>query len=185
MSVNYEFQPFILYKAIKFHIHHIFRTQQFMETPNYNNFTKICVFRDPIERFLSCYQDKVSREKLYLLQLNKKDRDRFQNLTIDEFFEHLDELKIKSKIIRDHISNQTENVGTDPGYFDKVFLFDQLEELNEFLDSRYGDKLSHINLNKEKKKLNINNELHLKLKEYFKEDLEFYGKAKKLNTKIL
>ncbi len=99
--------------------------QKFSPMPE--NFIKCCIVRDPLERFLSAYKNRV---------LFHKDKD-FHGLNIDEILLKLENKEFDNK----HFLPQNFFLGMDLKYYDfyanvkKIFYFEN--KVNNFFDKKF------------------------------------------------
>jgi hypothetical protein len=176
-KLNYreDFQPIFFKKRNIFPVSQIYRSKKF-KPANCEDYFKFCVFRDPFERFISFYQDKIIREKFFLNELPLSSRELFTDCSIEITLDNLDYLRKCSKIVRHHTDNQVFFLGNDPSFYDKVFLMDELEELSSVLFKKTGLDLGRINTNKEKVPMEIGTNTIKKIQEVYSKDFEFLEK---------
>jgi hypothetical protein len=110
----------------------------FQPAPEWSGFLKIAVVRDPISRLISVYKNRVHfyREvsaadfKSYKISASlPKQPD------LNTFIENLLEYR-KIPNIAHHTNPQTYFLGDNIDYFDRVFRFDQLNDIEVFLSDR-------------------------------------------------
>jgi hypothetical protein len=101
-----------------------------------SHYFKFAILRDPIDRFLSAYQNRVvdfgelsaehiaSHPELEGLPLSP---------TISEFVENLERYRSISPSIRHHTEPQHVFIGSDLSYYDRVFRFEEVQEIPEIL----------------------------------------------------
>ena len=104
-----------------------------------NTYKKICIYRDPIDRFKSCYNDKIIREgKWQNIPGMKSPHD------IDSFFEGIEKinqsLKWKIKLILGlnkgswknyinfHFESLTYHYGKTQNYYDEIYNINDLNQ---------------------------------------------------------
>ena len=121
-----------------------------------NKFQKICIYRDPVERFISCYNDKIISEGKWKRIPGMKDP-----MDVDAFIEGIKFLKPKliwrfkrllgigndqrKNYINFHFQSLTYHYGNDPNYFDKVFdIKDLNSKLKPFLEDIWNIELPEI-----------------------------------------
>lgn len=102
---------------------------------------KICIKRDPVQRFLSCFQDKIIKEGGY-------------NLTLGEFLDRFEDiLAADSKMmeiygmgkLRFHFQPQVYHFGSDVGYYDHVFSVPEIStKLKDYLEDQWQVKLPEL-----------------------------------------
>ena len=95
-----------------------------------------CITRDPVERFISAYTDKVLYERL-------------AHWSVDECLSMLESGQMeriargkklistkKRKLAATHFLGQCIWLGTDKGYFDEIFNINQMKLVKEFCEDR-------------------------------------------------
>ena len=85
--------------------------------------SKICVVRQPLDRFISCYN--------HLVLVNKE-----MDFTPDEILDQVAEGKQRSN----HFLPQTVFLGTNPHYYDKIYNVKQMDILEKDLNVFFGKK---------------------------------------------
>lgn len=103
---------------------------------------KFAVVRDPVERLLSAYQNRVvelrdvarSSQSVTLARLFRVSVEP----DIDEFIARLSTYRLISDRIRRHTNSQRHYLGRDLGYFDRVFRIGELDVLAGELSDRTG-----------------------------------------------
>ncbi len=121
-------------------------------------FTKICIRRDPVERFISCYNDKIIREEKWKKIPGMKDP-----FDLNSFFKGIEtnkkEFKWKIKLILGldkgswknylnyHFEPLTYHYGNDLNYFDEIFYLSDLDsKVKPFLENLWGIDLPTIKM---------------------------------------
>lgn len=123
---------------------------------NYSRFTelegyeKVCIKREPISRFISCYTDKIVRE------------NHIPNCDLGDFIDTFDDtlrdhpMKHPSLPGKDigylwyHFVPQTYHLGTDKSYYDLVVDTKELSTvLKPYLESKWGVELPDIHTRKQ------------------------------------
>ena len=145
-------KPFEAYarngQEVHIHNHSVeFGTTAFLETDldRYVSHLKIAVVRDPVQRILSAYTNRV-------VNLGELRRDRVDGSlldalgvpadpNVDTFFDSIDAYRIVSPSIRHHVEPATTFLGPDLCYFDRVYRLDELSELRKDLESRVGHEI--------------------------------------------
>jgi hypothetical protein len=97
---------------------------------------RLILIRDPIERFISCYNNKVLQARhldnmeIGPLSLSKAERE-FPYPSFDEFVDNFPEIR-KVPVINHHTKPISEFLGTRGlDFFSEVFTFDQMDNLAE------------------------------------------------------
>jgi hypothetical protein len=104
------------------------------------NLTRVVVLRDPIQRFISAYRDKIIAEKVVNARRLVKfglPPDLPQAPDINFFVDHL-LLYRQIDIVKRHTRPQTFYAGYDLSVFDRVFRLESIWEFEEFLSARVG-----------------------------------------------
>lgn len=127
-----------------------------------------CVIRNPIERFLSAFADRVLKVKLESF---------WEIKNVSNFIENFDYFCSKYPVLHHHIKPQWTFYGKDRNLISNHFRFSELNSVKEFLQDFFLKKLPHLHLqssvNIEKPVLK-DSEVKF-LKEYYKADYEIYG----------
>lgn len=130
LRTEQEFVPLRVGRRYFYHIHRIFPSQPFRAVALEPTWIKVAVVRDPLERLVSSYCNRVLyhsdlvRHQLKLQAENLKLRPSFP-----EFVEHLDAYRAISKSIRYHTDPQVTFLGQDPSYFDVLINVKNLKAL--------------------------------------------------------
>lgn len=98
--------------------------------------TKFCVVRDPIERFVSAYCDRV-------LRYGRKELESFP--TVSSLVQSLHSLEGFASL-KHHVRPLVDFYGTKPHEYEYVFRFGELTELKNFLEERMNQKLPDLRL---------------------------------------
>lgn len=144
------------------------------------NFTAICIVRDPVERFLSCFYDKILREARFNeLGLNNPP-------TLKQFVENFSDLidinesssvdDHNKNILKYHFAPLTYHYGSDPLIFNKIFWTIQLNtDMKSYLEDLWGLKLPLIHARKSITPIElekIDNQLRYKIQCIYANDYE-------------
>lgn len=131
----------------RFRIHRDYSpTRRFLSIPEgkYDDWTKITLVRDPVERLLSAYANRVVEMKV--LSEKFEDDSAFEKLGVQKnppihtFVRNIDKYRILSRPVLHHTDPFTAFLGHDISYFDHVFTFNQLAELVDFVWAFTGKK---------------------------------------------
>lgn len=133
---------------------------------------RVCIKRDPVKRFISCFKDKVLREKRW-------------SGTVDELLDNYDEvvrktpaymLDLKTSYIGFHFDPQTWHLGENRDYYDKVFDLSELStEVKGYLEGKWGIELPNIkarNSKATKNELVLTEEQIAKVKKFYQVDYD-------------
>jgi len=128
-----------------------------------NSSCKVCVKRDPVSRFLSCYTDKILRERIV-------------DLTIDDILNDWDTLKTGREdplnpgtyYLANHFLPQTYYLGENKNYYDLVFDVKEVgTKVKTFLEKKLEIELPKLHTRKQSKKPEVNEEQIEKIKEIY------------------
>jgi hypothetical protein len=139
------------------------------ESLSHDQKIRFCVVRDPVERFISAFTNRILFHK-------KPNVD----ISITEFIDNMDEL-LEQKLYADaklHFTTQTKYIGEDPSLYTHIFDISELENLKSLLESHTGIVLPDLHLQKsgsvQKPCLTEQQIKHIKKR--YSEDYEIYGK---------
>jgi len=127
---------------------------------------KVCMKRDPVSRFLSCYTDKVLREGII-------------KVSIDELLSNWDclktgredPLKPGSYYLENHFLPQTYYLGSNIDYYDHVFDVSEVGiKVKKFLEDKLDCTLPELHTRKQEKKPELTNDQVAKIKEIYAVD---------------
>lgn len=140
----------------------------------------ICVKRDPIRRFVSCFNDKVLKEDIIKKtpRINEfvKNLERYHEQGYPDDFIHPDSDKDKKiYYLKYHFAPQWTNLGRDPKYYSHVFDISEVNsKLKSYLEEKWGTELEDLHARKLRIKSvsNLTDESKEILKEFYKEDYQ-------------
>ena len=133
--------------SAKPYIHHAWGTFPFK--PVRGHYYRFCVVRDPVERFLSAYRNRVLQHgQLAPHHLGANPRGLPANPDLRTFVERLEEYREISVEIAHHTDPQVSFVGHDPAYYSRVFHFADLPALPAMLEQDTGHRLIMPHLQK-------------------------------------
>ena len=119
---GYAFRPFIV-QGRKRYVHHLYPTNPY-KALNLDRYPHVvCFVRDPYERFVSVYQDRVLRKHA----AHEREWRRASNLglpytpTFEQFLKQLNRYRAVVPEVRHHSRLQSYFVGTHPRRFERVF----------------------------------------------------------------
>ena len=137
--------------------------------PNYNPFSKIdvdekcCIVRDPLERFISAYKNRI---------LFHKDRG-FKDHNIDEIIEKLENNMFENK----HFLPQTYWLGNNLEYFTIVANVKNLKSFVDGVNNFFQNKIEFpkIQIGGKKERIKLNQNQIKKFKKIYLSDYELIG----------
>lgn len=136
------------------HIHNFsseFATTGILESDqcNYSSHLKIAVVRDPVQRVLSAYTNRVVN--LGELAKDRVDATSLEALgipaspSLEDFFHNIDAYRIISPSIRHHLEPTTTFLGPSLEYFDRVYRIEELHLLKKEIESLIGQNIEMPN----------------------------------------
>jgi hypothetical protein len=142
---------------------------------------KICIKRDPVDRFISCYFDKILRERnISEASIDGKVNYEYLDYFLDNFYEVLDShTKIHYsqrdtgvKYLWYHFIPQTEHYGNNKLYYSKIFDVSEIgTKLKTYLEKKWDLELPQIHCRKQvNKNLELSKTQISKIIEIYKED---------------
>jgi Sulfotransferase family len=132
-----------------------------------NNKVRFCIVRDPVERFISGFANRVVREK------------ETGDLTINGFIDNFDYYYWKFQNVESHFAPQTYTYGQDPNIYTNIYNIRQMPEVKKMLES-YSGPLPDISINKTtdevKQTLKLTDDQIALIKKKYAIDYEVFGK---------
>ena len=98
------------------------------------HFEKMVVVRDPIERFVSAYRNRI----VHLREAAHAGASLPRQPDIETFARLLPAYMRAAPMIAHHFAPQTGFVGHDLGWYDRVFRFDELPDVAAYLSDKAG-----------------------------------------------
>lgn len=165
-----------------YYIHSYYFSNPFSGTPfqRIQGYSRICVARDPIKRFLSSYSNRVCFHKeLTANRLSKEavDSGAIPNPNLEEFVDRLEIYRKHSWSIQHHTDPQVNFLGSDKNYYSKVYQMNELEQLRADLSALAGEELELPHLQSGGPKIGIDSlssNAVEKLKKFYAKDYEAY-----------
>lgn len=133
------------------HNHYPARAFSTIDHAALQGYWKFAVVRDPIQRVISCYTDKVRDKQVMLTERLRHDAPEHVVRTretldpmpgLDRFARNLMRYRACSRTIFHHTRRFHCFLGPDLGYFDAVYRIDQLDDLCAELSRRAGRPVS-------------------------------------------
>ncbi len=128
---------------------------------------RFCIVRDPVDRFISGYTNRVLWHKVANL-----------NLSISEFINNIDEICANHRNYEIHFMPQVRFYGKDPSIFTNIFNIKQMGQVKALLEEKSSQKLPdlHMQQNGGIEKPKLTEEQINWVKERYKVDYEVFGK---------
>ncbi len=135
-------------------------TRYFMQINHkrYRDYTRFCLLRDPVQRIISAYGQRVVDSKELSRDAINPEAAKALGVNhdpgIDEFMIKLPEYRVLSGPVRHHTNPFTHFLGSDLAYFTHVYKTEDLPELVEMVAQKSGfdAKMPHKNKTKSKKR---------------------------------
>lgn len=166
-----------------FHIHNFYQTLDFEWSKNAkaDKCWRIAVVRDPIERLLSAYSNRVIHHKelssAYISDANSRNGVAYDP-DLETFIERFDIYREHSHSIRHHTNPMINFLGTEKGYFNSIFNLKSLNSLVQELEVKTGRSLvlPHEQRGGPKiKKESLSSNAIEKLKYFYRHDYDSYA----------
>lgn len=110
-----------------------------LELPTHNQKIRFCVVRDPVDRFVSGFTNRI----LFHRKPNV-------SITIEEFIANIDTL-LKDELFKDakmHFTTQTHYIGKNPNLFTHIFNIKELTKVKELFENYLNITLPDLHLQK-------------------------------------
>lgn len=127
------------------HIHKEYNTPKFstIKPEDYRNFFKIAIVRDPVERVISAWRNRVvhhkelegikSAEKISKIGIPPKP-------TLPEFIINLEEYRKVNRSIAIHTDSLTEFLGESRSYYNLIFDISESQQIELFFSALTGER---------------------------------------------
>lgn len=129
---------------------------------------RFCIIRDPIDRFISAYTNRLLFHK-------KPD---ISNMNIDYFIDNMNTIfeQVEYNDAKLHFQPQAHELGTDTSIYTHIFSFKEIHLIKQLLEKHANIKLPDIHLqqSKDTKKPILTNYQIYKLKKIYQIDYEIY-----------
>ena len=174
MENNFKFKEYTI-NGREFHIHNFhksYESKEFFENKEADLDFVFCIVRNPIDRIVSCYRNRVLRygelsNTVYEKKIN----------SINEFIENLSDLQNNIPSIKHHTSSHCFYLGKKTNVYSHIFNINQIDKAIDFLS-----KVSKKNLNLPHLQKGDNN--HITKDDISKENLNFLEKEYEQDYKI-
>lgn len=154
-------------------------------TPRQKKYFKFCVVRDPVQKFISCYNHRIVDEKRHYKNNSDHRQDHilynqmnFKKCpSIEDVLDNFQNYR-RNKDIEWHMRPQHKFLGKNSNFFDRVYNISEINNrLIPDLESITKKKitLTKENRGKVKKKYQLTEKETQKIKSIYKYDYEYYG----------
>jgi hypothetical protein len=134
----------------------------------FNKYYKFTISRNPY--------DKVTSDYFWLKNIAKVEYDNFQNKSFDEYLDYCEHI-VKNRlynltIYHDHFKPQHRFIydNNNKLMIDRILRFENFKYVSKFVNTRYNTNLKHLNENKSKKKIILNDIQKNKIYDIYKND---------------
>jgi hypothetical protein len=146
----------------------------------FETWQKIALIRDPIERAISCYRQKIltSGHLGRLFREKGNPHNLSEKPDFNEYIKRLNLYNSTSSMLRHHVRSTIFFLGKDSNYFTKIYKMSEIKLLENHLQQVLNISCSINNKNNtstNSDKIYIKREIFDKLKSIFKEDYELYN----------
>lgn len=139
-NFGYYFEKFTIFGKL-IHIHHIYPAKYYDES-RFGEYENIAVVREPFERFISMYTNRVLYHKDLLKSEEKLSELNLPTIpNINEFIENIEVYRSVNNSIRDHSAKQVTYLGCSLEKFDFVVDIKSLEKLKDYVEKSSGVRL--------------------------------------------
>lgn len=158
---GFDFQDFITnWRYI--HIHHpsVYPSMPFVDLnkENLDGYFKVALVRDPVERFLSAYSNRVGHYR-ELSAERIGEAATAQGLRPDpdlhEFIEHLDAYRAVSPSILHHTDPMWVFLGEDPAFYDRIFNLRYIDAFAKTISEMTGTEFTIPRLQTQGEKISV------------------------------
>ena len=167
------------------YIHDFYPTIPYTEQPKHilNKLQNFCVVRNPLDRLVSCYRNRVIRYgELKAEKIAHLDIDAPSDPDLNQFVQHLDQY-IKAPQIHHHTLPLTHFLGNNKDAYTRIFNLETIQQLPQYLKQHFGHTrpLLHLQTSQTDPKLDISSNILTsaslqKLKDRYDCDFHCFGK---------
>lgn len=180
--------PFKTYKinGVQRHIHNSgYPSRPFQKEvhPRMMDHWKIAVLRDPVDRVLSCYTNRVLGFRC-LAEIDISEEDREKGIVRDPdlatFIRLLWRYRKISREVDHHAQPLKTFLGTDPGFYDRLYRMNELQQLVEDVENRVGPVPKLRRMQRSGKPIGrdeLNRRQLARISEIYAADYEIFGDA--------
>ena len=153
--------------------------QKYQKDFNLDDFTKICLIRDPIQRLASAYTNRVKHHKELSEEIiNSHDLNpNFANPTFGKFLENYFVYR-KVNSIKHHTDPIYKFIGENPFFYDKIFNINRINEFSDYLNEKFNIKYTIPKL-----QLGGGGSKSINIEEFKKDRPMIYKKLEKITAK--
>lgn len=186
VKTGQSFQSEMMPDGSRKHIHNVYKTPKFSSVNHekVRNLLRFAVIRDPIERLLSAWSNRV----VYHGELSEKktsaevirDRELVLNPSLPEFIERLEDYRAIKGSIRVHTDPLVDFLGMDAAYYHLLFDIRGLPSLARFLGIMTGREVTLRRLQTGGPKVtraDLTHEQVRRLEAFYVEDYNMFGDA--------
>lgn len=145
----------------------------------FDDYAKVAVVRNPINRALSAYRDKARR--LVLEGTRAEEQLNKAGLPLEPspelFFDEIDQYFECAPVIREHMRPYRYFLGDNTSYFKQIFRLEALDEFGAFFGKSLGKPVEMKSSNSSKKSVNaekpISDATYKKIVGFCSDDLEY------------
>jgi hypothetical protein len=147
----------------------IANTLKFYKTTNHDQQVRFCIVRDPVDRFLSGFTNRI----LYHDDIKIK-------ITIDEFIIYFDDImknpEFKNAAL--HFYPQVDSIGDNPNLYTHIFKLSEMSKIKTLLEEYCGFHLPHLHMQQSGgiRKPTLTKEQIEWVKKRYEIDYRIYGK---------
>lgn len=171
------FEPFEAQGKI-FQVHRFYPTKAFV-LPNRNRYQHVLAFvRDPLERLVSVYRNRVLCRRLASEKAWERavDAGLPPRPSFSQFVKYLEDYRSHIQEIDHHAAPQVDFLGRDPGLFDRFYSAESLGDFEEFMGNLAGRDVSlpHEQRSAKKTKVDINSRTRNLVHELYRADYHIF-----------
>ena len=138
---------------------------------------RFCIVRDPVQRLMSCYNDKLG---MFAKNALEDDGIYFagQDDHFSYFVENLEKISQSNNEIKHHCSSLVHFLGDDPSVFTNIYNISQIGELERDLSQHVNRPLKSYHKNKSKGAGQLTHIPHAtiaKIEDIYEEDYRTFG----------